>query len=212
MMYKFIFSDIDECEDNPCNEGMVCTNTEGSYKCTRQPAPEALPIRTPSSDPKTTPSSSTTTPSSSTTTPSRSTTMPSRSTTMPSSSTTKATRPPVTTPVSDGMGPEIMVPSTSEGIHVPMTRRQGKGVLVAEEGRIISLNLGDLTVVWTPNCSNYVEIRNGETSMAPLIGRYCGRGPTVFNSTVPRMFVRWSLQEPSGQCIVKTVAAPSKEM
>ena len=135
MMYKFIFSDIDECEDNPCNEGMVCTNTEGSYKCTRQPAPEALPIRTPSSDPKTTPSSSTTTPSSSTTTPSRSTTMPSRSTTMPSRSTT--------------------MPSSS-------------------------------------------------TTKASC--------PTVFNSTVPKMFVRWSLQEPSGQCIVKTAAAPSKEM
>lgn len=33
----FFFLDVNECNNNPCENGATCSNTEGSYKCTCTP-------------------------------------------------------------------------------------------------------------------------------------------------------------------------------
>jgi hypothetical protein len=33
-MYEMCFSDVNECDDNPCSENALCTDTVGSFFCT----------------------------------------------------------------------------------------------------------------------------------------------------------------------------------
>lgn len=32
-VFNFIFLDLNECENNPCGSGAICTNTVGSFEC-----------------------------------------------------------------------------------------------------------------------------------------------------------------------------------
>ena len=33
-VFDLLFTDVNECANNPCKNGATCTNTHGSYKCT----------------------------------------------------------------------------------------------------------------------------------------------------------------------------------
>ena len=102
----------------------------------------------------------------------------------------------------------------SENRKVPIPRFVEEcGLFVSvSERNVIKVDLSSVSLPSSPNCENYIEVRNGDSEDSIVLLKYCGSGKSVVTSSVPNVVLRWHFENSPtsspGNIILSTKAAP----